>query len=192
MTRTRPLPLLAVLALALPACGGLDPSAGGDPTGLVELDGVALPVVVTSCALRDGAFRRELTAGADEQTLTAVGTTPEGGTVTVEVGRTVEATAGGTTEVQTTEITVTPPDDTVPLSVVLYRLRDPELGWSELDADAPTPQVPADGPLLELDGRRLVAEGRWQDPRAGGAWAAARLAATCPPEVSSDPAGPVT
>ncbi len=176
---------VALMASVLLGCAELvpgTPATGGSAT--LEVDGRRIDLDVVSCGLIGGRFMSAPPPTGSERTLLATGETPTDGPVSVAVRRTRDEAAPH--HVQTVEISLGDPAEDV-RALVLYRGLDEDTGtWSEIDPDAPDPRVAVPGPLLDLDGASLRAEGSASLPE-DGRRIVVRLDARCPVEVDGAP-----
>lgn len=193
MLTARTLPTRARLALlaagfsASALVGCTDPSAP-DPTDVgtasLEIEGRRIDLDVVDCGLIDGRFRPTPPPTGSERTLFAAGDTDADGPVTVAVRRTRDDVAPH--QVQTVEISLGDPEVAVQ-ALVLYRGLDEDTGtWSEIDPDAADARVTVRGPLLQLTGASLRAEGSASMPD-DGRRVLVQLQARCPVEVDGVP-----
>ncbi len=179
-------PWLAVLA-SLVLIGCADPPAP-EPTAvgeaMLEIDGRRIELDVVSCGLIGGRFTETPPPTGSERTLLAAGESATDGPVAVSVRRTRDEVAPQ--QVQTVEISLGDPEEFV-RALVLYRGLDEDTGtWSEIDPDATDARVTVPGPLLELDGASLRAEGAASLPE-DGRRVLVRLEARCPIETDGTP-----
>ena len=175
----------ALVAWVLLGCADpAPPASAGVGSATLEVDGRRIDLDVVSCGLIDGRFMPGPPPTGSERTLLATGQTPADGPVSVSVRRTRDDAAPQ--RVQTVEISLGDPTQDV-RALVLYRGLDEDTGiWSEIDPDAPDPRVTVPGPLLELDGASLRAEGSASLPE-DGRRIMVRLDARCPVEVDGAP-----
>lgn len=158
------------------------PAAAGSAT--LEVDGRRIDLDVVSCGLIGGRFMSAPPPTGSERTLLATGETSTDGPVSVAVRRTRDE--GAPHHVQTVEISLGDPAEDV-RALVLYRGLDADTGtWTEIDPQALDPRVAVPGPLLELDGASLRAEGSASLPE-DGRRILVRLEARCPVEVDGTP-----
>jgi hypothetical protein len=159
-----------------------EPTAVG--AAALEIDGRRIDLDIITCGLIDGRFTPSPPPSGSERTLVAAGETERDGPVSVAVRRTRDEVAPQ--QVQTVEISLGDPEVAVQ-ALVLYRGLDETTGtWSEIDPDAADPRVTTPGPLLELTGASLRAEGSASMPE-DGRRVVVRLEARCPVEVDAVP-----
>jgi hypothetical protein len=177
--------LAVLMALVLVGCADPPtPAPASAGTATLDIDGRRIDLDVVACGLIDGRFPATPPPTGSERTLVAAGETTVDGPVAVSVRRTRDDVAPQ--HVETVEISIGDPEEAVQ-ALVLYRGLDEDSGtWSEIDPDAADPRVTVPGPLLELTGASLRAEGSASMPT-DGRRVLVRLDARCPIEVDGTP-----
>lgn len=173
----------ALLATLL-SCAGPDPSVSASGRATLELDGAAIDLDVTGCALLGGRFLEELPAGGVEVSLVAEGHDADGSPVRVIARRGTDEVAPHRFDLL--EVAVGEVEHHLEVLVVL-RGFDRDTGtWTQVDPDAPDARRPVTGPLFDVDGTRLTAQSA-APTSTDGRRVPVSLEATCPPQLGPDP-----